>query len=687
MKQRLKILIGLFLLFLLIVISIIILDIKSHYKNRIVIIPKKHETEELVVVVCNEDVEEWLDDYAQNYQKVTIYNKCGKNIQFKSKNVEVIESPNIGTCDHGYLSYIIDRYNDLPDFVEFTKGWKPPSRKYYKCLPCKQNLLNNIKYNIFIKNFKLKNYKVRNSKNKAINSQYKPSSFNNMGDWIKNNNFLEENNYIRNFCNIILGGQFGVPSQNIRKTSKRVWENIRSQQKYPQEELNHYIERTWRPLLCKPKDTLVVVAMFKNASHCIREWLQHYMKQGVTHFYMIDNGSTDNWRDQIKGAPITVYTDDTDNSRFQLYEKYFFDKVKTDAEWVMMLDLSNFMYARNGYRTILEYLESLDEKIGNIEIKWKIFGSNNHIKQPRSIIKSFTKRKKIGTDHINLNRSGKKLDTYGKCIIKTYYLKNFGNNHNGNTYKCDKIVLPSKLTEEKLAESPIHMNHYGIQSLEWYNNKDAEPSRIKQYFDYYNFDDIEDNELLDIYENRLPLYNLHNYDGDIIHNTSHKIAEQNILKDTVKNGDRVLQLGAGIGTNCITAAKLGNLSTNHCVEPQKSVIPILKNNNILNNTNSEVIEGVVTENCKNKLRNCNSLHSIKPKNGYTYLFMDCDDCAPEFIKEYGTELSKHPLHTIVYEEDKGDGINPVNYTPVHNFMDQNNFKCEGNFHKVCKKNW
>ena len=39
--------------------------------------------------------------------------------------------------DHGYLSYIIDRYNDLPDFV-FTKV-ETPSRKYYKCLSCKQN--------------------------------------------------------------------------------------------------------------------------------------------------------------------------------------------------------------------------------------------------------------------------------------------------------------------------------------------------------------------------------------------------------------------------------------------------------------------------------------------------------------------------------------------------------------------
>ena len=48
------------------------------------------------------------------------------------------------------------------------------------------------------------------------------------------------------------------------------------------------------------KDKLVIVSMFKNEAHCIREWLQHYMKQGVTHFYMIDNGSTDDWKNEIK---------------------------------------------------------------------------------------------------------------------------------------------------------------------------------------------------------------------------------------------------------------------------------------------------------------------------------------------------------------------------------------------------
>ena len=85
------------------------------------IIPKENNTEELVIAMCNEDVT-WVDKYADKYKLITIYNKCGRVVNFNSPNVKVIESPNIGTCDHAYLSYIIDRYDYLPKFIEFTKG-------------------------------------------------------------------------------------------------------------------------------------------------------------------------------------------------------------------------------------------------------------------------------------------------------------------------------------------------------------------------------------------------------------------------------------------------------------------------------------------------------------------------------------------------------------------------------------
>ena len=38
---------------------------------------------------------------------------------------------------------------------------------------------------------------------------------------------------------------------------------------------------------------LSIVAVFKNEAMGMEEWLNHYIMQGVEHFYLIDNGSTD----------------------------------------------------------------------------------------------------------------------------------------------------------------------------------------------------------------------------------------------------------------------------------------------------------------------------------------------------------------------------------------------------------
>ena len=40
---------------------------------------------------------------------------------------------------------------------------------------------------------------------------------------------------------------------------------------------------------------LSVFAVFKNKSHIFRERITHYLKEGVDHFYLFDNGSTDNY--------------------------------------------------------------------------------------------------------------------------------------------------------------------------------------------------------------------------------------------------------------------------------------------------------------------------------------------------------------------------------------------------------
>lgn len=398
MNKKIKI-IGAIIIFLILICGIVFLIfyLQNKNKNKIftykssnfsiekLLIPKKEDTEELVIAVCNENVD-WVDNYSKNFKLITVYNKCGRVLKFKSSNVKVIESPNIGTCDHAYLSYIIDRYDTLPDFIEFTKGWVKPTKEYHNCLPCKEDESEYKR----IMNFKLDNYGFSHKSNMKMNNKFKwyKSGYKNMNHWIKNQDFLNEELYKKNTCNLIYGGHFGATKEQILKTPKKVWEALRTQQKYPREEIDHFIERTWRPLLCKPKYKLVIVAIFKNEAVAMKEWLKHYLRQGVDHFYMIDNGSTDNWQSKVEGFPVTIYSDTEKVEQVEHYNNYFLEEIKRNSEWVMVVDLDEFIYSRKSYKTIAEYLDSLDKDIGQIILDWKYFGSNLYTKDSKSICRT-----------------------------------------------------------------------------------------------------------------------------------------------------------------------------------------------------------------------------------------------------------------------------------------------------------
>ena len=219
-------------------------------------------TEELVIAYCSEDIS-WIPKYVGKYQLITIYNKCGLDIKFdenlKRKNIKIINTPNIGTCDYAFLSYIIDRYDDLPDFVEFTKGSLEPLRRYHMCSDCteKRSKMKDIFWKKAsawdtIKNFSIKDHKFAwNNSSKYQDMEWKPSGYDNMGEWIEDTPYLSPKLWKDQDCNIIFGGQFGAIKEQILMTPRIVWEELRSQQTHAREEVDHFIERTWRPLLCR----------------------------------------------------------------------------------------------------------------------------------------------------------------------------------------------------------------------------------------------------------------------------------------------------------------------------------------------------------------------------------------------------------------------------------------------------
>jgi hypothetical protein len=279
--------------------------------------------------------------------------------------------------------------------------------------------------------------------------------------------------------------------------------------------------------------TLCLIAIFKNESNIMNEWIQHYLSEGVDKFLLIDNGSTDNYREilqpYITNNVVDLVVDSTRHKQTELYNKYYLNKCK-EYDWVIICDLDEFIYSRLGYKTINHFLATVHPQVSQVCIPWKMFGSNGYNTldklQPNSVINAFNKRinydKQTGFQGVIIENNKK----YGliKCIVRTNMLLNIGmHSHTTNNSisattnrRLDNLSVNKTfalIDETILRASGLHLNHYAIQSLDWFikvksTRGDAstyENVRNLKYFNDYDINDIIDDELI---QKRTTLFSL-----------------------------------------------------------------------------------------------------------------------------------------------------------------------------------
>jgi len=233
---------------------------------------------------------------------------------------------------------------------------------------------------------------------------------------------------------------------------------------------------------------LGLVAIFKNESVILKEWLDHYINEGVQQFYLINNGSTDNFFEIIKNYNnILLINDSKKHSQTELYNKHFYNICKSECKWVLICDLDEFIYSRKQYNKISEYLNSLNESVGQVKIPWKIFGSNKIIKQPISVIDGFNKRE--------LYKKNKQINC--KCIIKMDNCIKFNihehdtiiNNTISSDYdRYNNLKNFCNISEDLLKNCYLHCNHYQLQSKEWFLNVKCSRGAADQEVNVRNLD-------------------------------------------------------------------------------------------------------------------------------------------------------------------------------------------------------
>ena len=227
--------------------------------------------------------------------------------------------------------------------------------------------------------------------------------------------------------------------------------------------------------------TLCLLTMFKNEGLIMKEFITHYLTQGVDRFFMIDNGSNDNYREPLqeyidKGI-VELIIDPVKHAQVACYNKYFKQQMRA-YEWTIVCDLDEFIYARKSFKTIKDYLFKVDRSVSQVIIPWKMFGSNGFDSadkpQPVSVIQSFVRRESYSSEKmINC-----------KAIVRTAQLVRFNiHSHVTQNNVCisstgtdesisknqeDHWFAFAKINDSILENSCLHLNHYQLQSFDWF---------------------------------------------------------------------------------------------------------------------------------------------------------------------------------------------------------------------------
>ena len=249
------------------------------------------------------------------------------------------------------------------------------------------------------------------------------------------------------------------------------------------------------------KYKLSVGALFKNEAHSIKEWIEHYIHHGVSHFYLINDSSTDNSVDilvpYIQKGLVTLF--DSNNWSYyvgrqrDMYNKFIFPLI-CKTEWLLICDLDEYMWSQES----LNLTNILDKcnHLGQIQVEQTLFGSNGHITQPKYLVPSFTKR---GSRPTEGNR---------KYFINTKFKFTSLNIHHAtfedkNDEKNNFILLTAPY---------FILNHYNCQSFEFWKKikctrGDGDNYRVRTENDFKKLN-INDNNDMELYEQNKGIYHL-----------------------------------------------------------------------------------------------------------------------------------------------------------------------------------
>jgi len=231
-----------------------------------------------------------------------------------------------------------------------------------------------------------------------------------------------------------------------------------------------------------------VMAIFKNESMVMKEWIEHYKWQGIDMIVMLNNDSNDDWKSITDQYPGFVKVFDAPGKHVQLsaYNSLAIPHLReNNMDVVVTIDLDEYLFGKDG-RLLKEHLQevfSKPDRPSAFTCGWSMFGSNGHKTQPPSIREGFTKRWQENAEPEN--------GVSGKTIT---FLKDI------DDLSC--IHIPNVKGRRDSCPAGLQLNHYPVMSEEYFQKvkmprgdaftQTNENARDMEYFKRYDKNNLED---------------------------------------------------------------------------------------------------------------------------------------------------------------------------------------------------
>ena len=256
---------------------------------------------------------------------------------------------------------------------------------------------------------------------------------------------------------------------------------------------------------------LAIVAIMKNESPYVKEWLDYHLAAGVNHFYIYDNDSSDNFKEVLQ-----PYINDG-TVTYKFYPGYarqceaYTEAVKNYkffCRYMAFIDADEFIFPQSK-KSVVEVIDDIlkdKENIGALGINWRIYGSNHLEKADysKSVLERFTSRANYDSEfnnHTKTFANPRRLKYFYVSHCAYYFLTCDVINENGEKLLKGPYISP-------LENPKIILNHYITKSKEEYcrkidrGNAEVNSPYTMQMFTEQDHNDVFDNSILKYYDLR-----------------------------------------------------------------------------------------------------------------------------------------------------------------------------------------